>query len=88
MDAMNAAQKKLDEAVLEYTIACEHEGVLTAWVLVGHQAVFEDGEDKSMMFNVYQGGALADHIVLGMLQIAADKVRGVGRWGMVSDEGD
>lgn len=85
-----AAQRKLDAAVEEYLTATgwSKSGVLTAWVLVGHQhGVGDDGDITTCVPIVYMNGTQPDHVALGLLQIAADTIRGVGRWSRDNEDG-
>lgn len=84
-EAMKAAQRKLDQAVetfmRESGIGVEGK-VMTAWALVAHHHGFGDtGDEESFHGIAYMNGSLPDHVALGLFQIAADTVRGVGRWG-------
>lgn len=88
-DDNKAAQAKLDEAVqtfLRDSGIGREDMVTTGWVLVAHQAGWQDDEPISHHPILYMDGSLPDHIALGMLQIGADTVRGVGRWRRVEDE--
>jgi hypothetical protein len=73
-------QDKLDEAVKE-VLGMISPGVVTAWVLVAHQANYdENGDGVSSYPIVLMNGSQADHVIRGLLEVAQDHVRGVGKW--------
>lgn len=78
-----AAQARLDDAVRRFIgeVGWTQAGVLTTYVMVLHQASFDSqGNDTSSYAAVHLGGSQPDHSALGLLDIARDKIRGVGRW--------
>lgn len=84
-----AAQKKLDEAVADFVaFAGWNKGmVTTGYVLVVSQQGFDQqGFEISGYPIVYSGGSMPDHSALGVLQVASDTIRGVGRWTRSGDD--
>lgn len=77
--AQQKAQRALDNAVEEYFKAHEWDRgmILTGWVLVSHQAGYENGEDKEAYPIIYMDGSLSDHVAIGLLNVGIDIVRGV-----------
>ena len=82
------AQHALDEAVDTFMreSGWAESGVLTAWVLVGHQAGFDDGEETVTYPIVYSRGAVPDHVALGLLDIARDAIHGCSRYRRTGEE--
>jgi hypothetical protein len=84
----DSLQNRLDEAVTDVLNAI-HPGVPTAWVLLAHQASYEDNGDSLSTYPIITMNAdLPDHVILGLLAIAEAHVKGTGKFGYISDDDD
>ncbi len=84
-----AIQRDLDEAVERYFKASGWEGFISGWVLIAHQHLLDETTGKVTKSGhplVYMGGTMEDHVSLGLLQVAKDVIRGVGRWARDDDD--
>lgn len=76
----DSPQTRLDDAV-EEVIAEIGPGIITGWVLVAHQANYDDeGYGVSSYPIVLMNGSLPDHVIRGLLEIASDHVRRIGKY--------
>lgn len=76
-EQIKEAHKKLDAAIENFIQECEwgKAGVLTSWVIVGHQVAYDNDGDLVDTYPIwYRGAQQSHHVNLGLLNAGIDAV--------------